>query len=226
MVAICVNGHLMRPMLAEEEAPSTACRPNVVHAPGGVAFRVWDSQQHGICKADAVWSIAKSSMGPASQTSDSIQLAILGKSSTWPQRWQHIWTMVWKRGCVRPLHSSTRSAHSLLPPELGAGLWLSEKSRQVQGDQDWPIQSRPSTQWNSHIPTLESTLHDTDGPANKTFISGRIWSAREVQVLFLRNHLCLKDFSHRPAGWWSVAWHPNFGATALLKAVSVPNSIV
>ena len=29
-------GNLMRPMLAEEEAPSTACRPNVVNAPGGV----------------------------------------------------------------------------------------------------------------------------------------------------------------------------------------------
>ena len=28
-----VNGHLMRPTPAEEEAPSTACRPNV----GGVA---------------------------------------------------------------------------------------------------------------------------------------------------------------------------------------------
>ena len=34
----CVNGQLMRPMPAEEEAPSTACRPNVVNAPGGVAL--------------------------------------------------------------------------------------------------------------------------------------------------------------------------------------------
>ena len=36
--ARCVNGNLMRPMPAEEEAPSTACRPNVVNAPGGVAL--------------------------------------------------------------------------------------------------------------------------------------------------------------------------------------------
>ena len=32
--ARCVNGHLMRPMLADGEPPSTACRPNVVNAPG------------------------------------------------------------------------------------------------------------------------------------------------------------------------------------------------
>ena len=36
--ARCVNGNLMRPVPAEEEAPSTACRPNVVNAPGGVAL--------------------------------------------------------------------------------------------------------------------------------------------------------------------------------------------
>ena len=40
--ARCVNGNLMRPTPAEEEAPSTACRPNVVNAPGGVApSRIW-----------------------------------------------------------------------------------------------------------------------------------------------------------------------------------------
>ena len=36
--ARCVNGHLMRPMPADEEPPSTACRPNVVNAPGGVTL--------------------------------------------------------------------------------------------------------------------------------------------------------------------------------------------
>ena len=37
--ARCVNGNLIRPGPAEEEAPSTACRPNIViNAPGGVAL--------------------------------------------------------------------------------------------------------------------------------------------------------------------------------------------
>ena len=36
--ARCVNGFLMRPMPAEEEPPSTACRPNVANAPGGVVL--------------------------------------------------------------------------------------------------------------------------------------------------------------------------------------------
>ena len=36
--AICVNGNLVRPRPAEEETPSTACRANVVNAPGGVAL--------------------------------------------------------------------------------------------------------------------------------------------------------------------------------------------
>ena len=36
--ARCVNGNLIRPGPAEEEAPSTACRPNAVNAPGGVAL--------------------------------------------------------------------------------------------------------------------------------------------------------------------------------------------
>ena len=36
--ARCVNDFLMRPMPAEEEPPSTACRPNVVNAPGGVVL--------------------------------------------------------------------------------------------------------------------------------------------------------------------------------------------
>ena len=36
--ARCVNGNLIRPGAAEEEAPSTACKPNAVNAPGGVAL--------------------------------------------------------------------------------------------------------------------------------------------------------------------------------------------
>ena len=37
--ARCVNGNLMRRRRAEEETPSTACRPNVVNAPGGALGR-------------------------------------------------------------------------------------------------------------------------------------------------------------------------------------------
>ena len=36
--ARCVNGNLVRPDNTEEESPSTACRPSVVHAPGGAAL--------------------------------------------------------------------------------------------------------------------------------------------------------------------------------------------
>ena len=35
--ARCVNGNLARPDNSEEESPSTACRPSVAPAPGGVA---------------------------------------------------------------------------------------------------------------------------------------------------------------------------------------------
>ena len=34
----CVNGQLMRPTPPNDDSPSTACRPNVVNAPGGIAL--------------------------------------------------------------------------------------------------------------------------------------------------------------------------------------------
>ena len=41
---------------------------------------VRDSIQYGICKSDAIRSVAKSSMGSASSSRYSVQLAVLGES--------------------------------------------------------------------------------------------------------------------------------------------------